>query len=246
MSDEAHPWAQPLSLRRRLVAEALGTALLLVAVVGSGILGERLAGGNTAIALLASALATGAALYALIEWLGPLSGAHFNPAVSIALAVRGDIAYSVAAAYAATQCAAAVVGVGIANAMFDTPVFSLSHHVRAGPAQWLGEFVATFGLVGAVWVCSRTRPASVAAVVAAYIGGGFWFTPTGFANPAVTFARAFTDSFAGIRLVDVPGFVAAQAVGTAAAVLLFRRLLPEDAARVAATAAALPSAPSRP
>ncbi|WP_296357744.1 aquaporin family protein [Ramlibacter sp.] len=197
-------------------------------MVGFGILSERLAAGNTAIALLASALATAGALYALIEWLG-----------------RCRARISIPRPASATQCAAAVIGVGVANAMFEAPLFSLSAHVRAGPAQWLGEFVATFGLVGAVWVCSRVRPASVAGVVAAYIGGGFWFTPTGFANPAVTFARAFTDSFSGIRLVDVPGFLAAQAVGTAAAVLLFRWMLPGEACAAATCAAAPPAAPAR-
>ena len=215
-----------VSLQRRLTAEALGTGFLLIAVVGSGILGERLAAGNTAIALLANALATGAALFALIEWLAPISGAHFNPLVTLALAFRGDVSRWTAAAYVPVQIIGAVIGVGIANAMFDAPVFSLSTHVRHGPSQWLGEFVSTFGLVGAVWTCSRLRPSSVAGVVAAYIGGAFWFTPTDFANPAVTLARALTDTFSGIRPSDVPGFIIAEIAGAAAAVVMFRWLLP--------------------
>jgi glycerol uptake facilitator-like aquaporin len=215
------------SLRRRLVAEALGTGFLLIAVVGSGILGERLAAGNVAIALLANALATAAALYALIEWLAPLSGAHFNPLVTLAMAFRGDISGRAAAAYVPTQLVGAIAGVAVADAMFDVPVFSLSTYVRSGLSQLLSEFVATFGLIGAVWTCSRVRPSSVAGVVAAYIGGAFWFTATDFANPAVTLARAFTDTFAGIRLSDVPGFIAAETAGAIAAIILFRWLLPE-------------------
>jgi glycerol uptake facilitator-like aquaporin len=215
-----------MSLQRRLVSEALGTSFLLIAVVGSGILGERLAGGNTAVALLANALATGAALFALIEWLAPLSGAHFNPLVTLAMAFRGDITRRAAAAYVPIQLIGAVIGVGVANAMFDAPVFSWSTHPRLGPSQWLGEFVSTFGLVGAVWTCSRMRPSSVAGVVAAYIGGAFWFTPTDFANPAVTLARALTDTFSGIRPSDVPGFIVAEIAGAGAAVAMFRWLLP--------------------
>lgn len=218
--------ASALTLPRRLAAEALGTGFLLIAVVGSGILGERLAGGNIALALLVNALATAAALFALIEWLAPLSGAHFNPLVSLAMAFRGDLAARVAAAYVPAQIAGAVIGVGIANLMFDAPVFSLSTHARSGTSQWLGEFVSTFGLLGAVWACSRLRPSSLAGVVAAYVGGAFWFTPTDFANPAVTLARALTDTFSGIRPLDVPGFIAAEIAGAGAAVALFRWLLP--------------------
>ncbi|MGP4104795.1 aquaporin [Nonomuraea sp. KM90] len=214
------------SLRQRLAAEALGTGLLLIAIVGSGILGERLAAGNTAVALLANALATGAALFALIEWLGPLSGAHFNPLVTLAMAFRGDIRAGVAAMYALVQLLGGVVGVGVADAMFAVPVFSLATHERSSAAEVLGEFVATFGLVGIVWVCSRTRAAALPSVVSAYIVGVFWFTPTGFANPAVTLARAFTDTFTGIRPLDVPGFLIGEAAGAAAAVILFSWLLP--------------------
>ncbi|WP_349628609.1 MIP/aquaporin family protein [Bradyrhizobium sp. JYMT SZCCT0180] len=215
------------TLPRRLVAEALGTGFLLIAVVGSGILGERLSGGSFGLTLLVNALATAAALFALIEWLGPLSGAHFNPLVSLALAFRGDITGRVAVAYVPAQIAGAVIGVGIANAMFDAPVFAFSTHARSGASIWLGEFVATFGLLGAVWTCSLLRPSSVAGVVAAYIGGAFWFTPTDFANPAVTLARALTDTFSGIRPSDVPGFLIAEIAGAVAAVVTFQWLSPK-------------------
>ncbi|WP_249779888.1 aquaporin [Bradyrhizobium sediminis] len=217
---------QLISLRRRLTAEALGTGFLLVAVVGSGILGERLSAGNAAIALLANALATAAALFALIEWFAPLSGAHFNPLITFAMAIRGDISPRAAVAYMPIQIAGAVIGVGVAHLMFDVPVFSLSRHVRSGPSQLFSEFVSTFGLVGIVWTCSLTRPSSVAGAVAAYIGGAFWFTATDFANPAVTVARALTDTFAGIRPSDVVGFVAAEAAGALAAIAVFRWLVP--------------------
>lgn len=214
------------SLARRLVAEGLGTAYLLIAIVGSGILGEKLAAGNVAQALLANALSTGAALYALIVWLAPLSGAHFNPLVSLVLACRGDVAPRVAAFYVPAQLAGAVAGVAIADAMFDMPPYSLSSHLRSGPSQWLSEFLVTFGLIGMVWTCSRLRPSALAGAVAAYIGAGFWFTATDFANPAVTLARAFTDTFSGIRLIDVPGFLIAETLGALAAVILFRWLVP--------------------
>jgi glycerol uptake facilitator-like aquaporin len=222
---EAREAVHPMSLHRRLVAEALGTGFLLIAVVGSGILGQRLAAGNVAIALLANAVATGAALFALIGWLAPLSGAHFNPLVTLALAFRGDVTGRTALAYVPIQFIGAIIGVGVANAMFDVPVFSLSTHVRSGPSQLLSEFVSTFGLVGAVWTCSRIRPSSVAGVVAAYIGGAFWFTATDFANPAVTVARALTDTFSGIRPSDVPGFLGAEIAGAFAAVVMFRWLI---------------------
>jgi glycerol uptake facilitator-like aquaporin len=166
--------------------------------------------------------------------LSPISGAHFNPLVSLALAFRGDIAGRLAAAYVPAQIIGAVIGVGIANAMFDAPVFALSTHVRSGVSIWLGEFVATFGLLGAVWTCSLLRPSSVAGVVAAYIGGAFWFTPTDFANPAVTLARALTDTFSGIRPPDVPGFIAAEMAGATAAVIVFRWLLPKASRHVGA------------
>jgi glycerol uptake facilitator-like aquaporin len=222
--------APAVSLGRRLAAELLGTSFLLIAVVGSGIAGERMAAGNTALVLLAEALATGAALFAVIEWLGPLSGAHVNPLVTLALLARGDITAAAAAAYIPAQFLGAVTGVGAANAMFGTPVFSLSAQVRSGPAQALGEFVAAFGLIGAVWTCSRLRPQAVAGVVTAYVFGAFWFTPAGFANPALTVARILTGSVSGIRPGDVPGFLAGQLAGGAAAVVLFRWLVPGAAA----------------
>lgn len=225
---DARGAAQLVSLPRRLVAEALGTGFLLIAVVGSGILGERLSPGNTAIALLVNALATGAALFALIEWFAPLSGAHFNPLITLAMAIRGDITRRTAVAYLPVQIVGAVIGVAVAHAMFDVPVFSLSTHARNGPSQLLSEFVSTFGLVGMVWTCSLTRPSAVAGAVAAYIGGAFWFTATDFANPAVTLARALTDTFSGIRPSDVAGFIAAEAAGAAAAIAVFRWLLPGD------------------
>nr|WP_164939075.1 aquaporin [Bradyrhizobium guangdongense] len=211
---------------RSLVAEALGTVFLLIAIVGSGILGERLAAGNVALALLANALATGAALYALIVWLAPLSGAHLNPLVTLVMAIRGDIALRSAGFYVLTQLAGAVAGVAIADAMFDMPLYAFSSHLRSGPSQWLSEFLITFGLIGMVWTCSRLRPSALAGVVAAYIGGGFWFTATDFANPAVALARALTDTFSGIRPMDVPGFLAAELLGALTAVLLFRWLVP--------------------
>jgi glycerol uptake facilitator-like aquaporin len=216
------------SLRRRLAAEMLGTAFLLIAVVGSGIAGERLAAGDTALAMLASALATGAALFALIELLAPLSGAHFNPIITLAMHFRGDVNGKTAVAYVLTQLLGAIIGVGVADAMFGEPVYSLSATARSGPSQALGEFVATFGLVGAVWICTRLRPSSLAGIVAAYIFAAFWFTPTDFANPAVTVARALTDTFSGIRPSDVPGFIAAEVGGATAAVVAFRWLLPND------------------
>ena len=173
-------------------------------------------------------------MFALIEWLAPISGAHFNPLVSLVLAFRGDMAGRVAAVYVPAQIAGAVIGVGIANAMFDAPVFALSTHARNGASIWLGEFVVTFGLLGAVWTCSLLRPSSMAGVVAADIGGAFWFTPTDFANPAVTLARALTDTFAGIRPSDVPSFIVAEIAGAAAAVIVCRWLLPQAYRRVAA------------
>lgn len=227
---DARGGVELISLPRRLVAEALGTGFLLIAVVGSGILGERLSAGNTAIALLANALATAAALFAVIEWLAPLSGAHFNPLITLAMAIRGDISTRAAVAYVPIQLAGAVIGVGVAHLMFDAPVFSLSTHVRSGPSQLFSEFVSTFGLVGIVWTCSLARPSSVAGAVAAYIGGAFWFTATDFANPAVTIARALTDTFSGIRPSDVAGFIAAETAGALAAVAVFRWLLPQAGA----------------
>jgi glycerol uptake facilitator-like aquaporin len=214
-------------MSRRVVSEGVGTAMLLAAVVGSGIMGERLAGGNVALALLANSVATGAILVALILALGPISGAHLNPAVTLADATQGRLPWQDAGGYVAAQVAGAVVGVATANLMFAEPVFSLSRHERHGPGQLLSEFVATFGLLAVVSGCSRLRSAAVPFAVGTYITAAYWFTAsTSFANPAVTLARALTDTFAGIRPADVPGFVAAQLVGAGAATALFRWLVP--------------------
>ena len=216
-----------VTLGRRLAAEAAGTAFLLMAVVGSGIMGERLAGGNVAIALLANALATGAALVALILTFGPVSGAHFNPAVSVAAACQGDLPWTETSGYVAAQTAGALLGVGVADLMFDGPVFAWSQHARAGAPQVLSEVVATLGLLSIIWGCSRTRPGSVPLAVGAYITAAYWFTAsTSFANPAVTIARSLTNTFSGIRPADVPAFVAAQALGAGIATVFFGWLMP--------------------
>ena len=211
-----------VSLRRRWVAEFVGTALLLATVVGSGIMGERLSGGNVAVALLANTVATGAGLIALILTFGPNSGAHFNPAVTLADAWERGIPWREVPGYVIAQTLGAVLGVAIADAMFGEPVFALSRHARQGPPQLLSEFIATFGLMAVIWGCSRARSSAVPFAVGAYITAAYWFTAsTSFANPAVTIARSLTDTFAGIRPIDVPGFVAAQIVGAAAATALF-------------------------
>ena len=212
---------------RRCVAEGLGTAFLLAAVVGSGIMGDRLAGGNVAVALLANTLATGAALVASILTFGPVSGAHFNPAVTLADASQGGLPWREVAGYIAAQLAGAVVGVCSAHLMFEMPLVSPSEHVRAGGAQVWSEFVATFGLLAVIWGCARLRSAAVPFAVAAYITAAYWFTAsTSFANPAVTVARTLTNTFAGIRPLDAPAFILAQLLGAAAATALFRWLLP--------------------
>jgi len=216
-----------MSVARRLVAEGLGTALLLAVVIGSGIMGERLAGGNVAIALLANAIATGAGLVALILMFGTISGAHFNPVVTLSEAWQGNLPRSEVAPYIAVQVLGAFVGVAAAHLMFGEPLFSASAHVRTGIAQWWSEFVATFGLLAVIIGCSRSRPALTPFAVAAYITSAYWFTAsTSFANPAVTLARAASNSFAGIRPVDAPGFIAAQVLGAVAATLLFCWLYP--------------------
>lgn len=216
-----------MSLSRKLVSESVGTALLLAAVVGSGIMGERLAGGNTAIALLANTLATGAALVALILTFGPVSGAHLNPAVTLADASQGGIPWREVPGYITAQVLGAFAGVGAANLMFGEPLFFSSQHVRAGGAQIFSEFIATFGLLSVIWGCVRLRASTVPFAVGAYITAAYWFTAsTSFANPAVTLARSASNTFAGIRLADVPGFVAAQLAGAAVATLLFRWLIP--------------------
>lgn len=215
--------APAAKLQHRLAAEAIGTALLLATVVGSGIMGERLAAGNMAIALLANAIATGCALYVLITIFGPVSGAHFNPLVTLMERVRTNISSREALLYVCVQAIAAIVGVVIAHAMFALPMISLSQHVRTGGAQWFSELVATFGLLTVILHGIRSRPAAVPAMVAAYITAAYWFTAsTSFANPAVTFARALTDTFSGIRMIDAPMFMLAQVAGSVLAYVCFR------------------------
>lgn len=212
---------------RRLVSEGLGTAFLLAVVIGSGIMGESLAGGNVAIALLGNTIATGAGLAALILMFGTISGAHFNPAVTLSEAWQKNLAWTDVTPYIAVQIAGAFAGVAAAHLMFGEPVFLASEHVREGPAQWWSEFVATFGLIGVIIGCSRSRPAVTPFAVAAYITAAYWFTSsTSFANPAVTLARAASDTFAGIRPADAPYFIAAQLLGMAAATVLFTWLYP--------------------
>ena len=214
-------------LARRAAAEAVGTALLVAAVVGSGIMGERLAAGNVAVALLANTGAAGAALVALIVTFGPISGAHFNPAVTLASASQGGLTWRDAAGYIAAQFAGALIGVAAAHLMFGEPLFAASRHAREGAPQLFGEFVATFGLLSVVWGCAHLRGQAAPFAVGAYVTAAAWFTSsTSFVNPAVTVARSLTDTFTGIRPADVPGFVAAQLVGAAAATLLFRWLVP--------------------
>lgn len=216
------------SLSRRLVAEALGTAFLLAVVVGSGIMAERLAGGNAALALLANALATGAGLVALILMFGPLSGAHFNPVVTLSAAWQRQHAAREVLPYVAAQLAGAFLGVAAAHAMFGLETFTASAHARTGVAQWWSECVATFGLLGVIIGCGRSRPAATPFAVAAYITAAYWFTAsTSFANPAVTLARSASDTFAGIRPADAPAFIAAQLLGAAAATIVFRWLYAE-------------------
>jgi glycerol uptake facilitator-like aquaporin len=215
------------SLGRRLAAECVGTAMLLATVVGSGIMAERLAGGNVAVALLANTIATGAALVALILTFGPISGAHFNPAVTLADAWQGGIEWFDVSGYIGVQILGAYAGVAAAHVMFELPLFFASQHVRSGPSQMFSEFVATFGLLAVIWGCVRSRSAAVPFAVAAYITAAYWFTAsTSFANPAVTLARAASDTFAGIRPADAPGFIVAQLLGAAAATGLFRWLVP--------------------
>ena len=216
-----------MTLSRRIVSEGLGTAMLLAVVVGSGIMAERLAGGNVAIALLANAIATGAGLVALILMFGTISGAHFNPVVTLSEVWQQNMPAAEALPYIAAQVAGAFAGVAAAHAMFGEPLLLASEHVRSGTAQWFSEFIATFGLLGVIIGCSRSRPASTPFAVAAYIVAAYWFTAsTSFANPAVTLARAMTHTFAGIRPADAPGFICAQLLGAACATLLFCWLYP--------------------
>jgi glycerol uptake facilitator-like aquaporin len=216
-----------VNLARRATAEAVGTALLLAGVVGSGIMAQRLAGGNIGIALLANTLATGGVLVAIILTFGPISGAHFNPVVTLCDAWQRGIAWRDVPAYLFAQISGGVIGVAAANMMFGLPPLFSSQHVRTGGSQWLGEFIATFGLMAVIWGCSRSRSEVTPFVVAAYIVGAYWFTSsTSFANPAVTIARSLSDTFAGIRPVDVLPFVAFQLAGAAAATALFSWFAP--------------------
>ena len=215
------------TLSTRIASEFLGTSFLVAAVVGSGIMGERLAAGNVAIALLANTIATGAVLVVLILTFGPISGAHFNPVVTLADALEGGISRTEALPYTLAQISGGICGAIVAHLMFGLPIVSLSQHVRSGPSQCFSEFVATFGLLSVIWGCSRTRSSVVPFAVGAYITSAYWFTAsTSFANPAVTIARCLSDTFAGIRPVDVPWFVAAQFVGGFAATIVFRWLVP--------------------
>lgn len=219
------------SFSRRLVAELLGTGFLVAAVIGSGIMGESLAAGNIAIALLANTIATGAALVSLICTFGPISGAHFNPAVSLADAIEQGLPWRELPGYVVAQCVGGIGGAVAAHLMFRLPLISLSRHVRSGPAQVFSEFVAAFGLLGVIWGCSKMRAPFVPFAVAAYITGAYWFTAsTSFANPAVTIARALSDTFAGIRPVDAPWFILAQLAGAISATFVFRWLLPQTRA----------------
>ena len=216
------------SLSRRVTAEFLGTGFLVAAVVGSGIMGQQLSGGNVAIALLANTVATGAVLIVLILTFGPISGAHLNPAVTLADAIEQGIAWREVLPYVAAQCTGAVCGAVAAHLMFGLQLISLSQHARSGPAQVFSEFVATFGLLATIWGCSRTRIHAVPFAVGAYITSAYWFTAsTSFANPAVTIARCLSNTFAGIRPADVAPFIAAQIAGAFCATLLFRWLAPD-------------------
>jgi glycerol uptake facilitator-like aquaporin len=215
------------SLSRRLTAEFLGTAFLVAAVIGSGVMGERLACGNVALALFTNTIATGAALVAIILTFGPISGAHLNPAVTLADAIESGLSWSYASKYVSVQILGGILGALIAHLMFGLPPVFLSQHARRGPAQFLSEFVATFGLLSVIWGCSRARMNLVPFAVGAYITAAYWFTAsTSFANPAVTIARSLSDTFAGIRPLDVPLFILAQLLGALAATFLFRWLVP--------------------
>jgi len=207
--------------RRAILAEALGSFLLFATVIGSGIMGERLAGGNVAIALLGNTIATGAILFVLITMLGPVSGAHFNPAVTLVIRLRGEISSRVAMAFVAAQLGGGILGVWVAHLMFDLPILELSTKARAGPGQLTGEAIATFGLILTILGTVRMRPTAVSTSVALYISAAYWFTSsTSFANPAITVARSLSDSFAGIAPAYVPGFIAAQLVGAIAALFV--------------------------
>jgi glycerol uptake facilitator-like aquaporin len=218
-----------MSLARRVVAEFLGTAFLVAAVIGSGVMADRLANGNVALALLANTIATGAALVALILAFGQISGAHFNPVVTFMDALEKGLPWTETPYYVVGQVLGGMIGAAAVHLMFSLPSISFSHHLRSGPPQVFSEFVATFGLICVIWGCSRLRPSAVAFAVGAYITAAYWFTAsTSFANPAVTIARCLSDTFAGIRPGDVPWFVIAQFLGGLAATLVFRWLAPRS------------------
>jgi glycerol uptake facilitator-like aquaporin len=219
-----HAGALMHSLTEAVAIECLATAFLLIGVVGSGIMAERLAGGNIGLALLANAIATGGALVALILAFGPRSGAHMNPAVTLAAALTGGLRWHTVPAYIVAQVVGAIIGVWLAHVMFELPVLQLSTHARAGVGQWVAEVIATFGLLATIWGCRAHAAPVTAFAVAAYITGAYWFTAsTSFANPAVTIARSLTDTFAGIRPLDAPGFILAQLAGVILALPLLRR-----------------------
>lgn len=218
-----------MTLVRRGVAESVGTGLLLAIVIGSGIMGERLAGGNAAVALLGNTLSTGAGLVVLIHIFGPISGAHFNPAVTLAVAIRRGLSWRVAILYVAAQIVGAILGVWLAHAMFAEPIIQVSAKLRAGPSQGLSEFVATFGLIGTIVATQRARPDFTPVAVGLYITAAYWFTAsTAFANPAVTVARSLSDTFAGIAPASVPLFLVAQIAGALAGLALFDWLYREE------------------
>ncbi len=216
-------------MTRNVMAEALGSFFLFATVIGSGIMAEQLAGGNVAVALLGNTMATGAMLFVLITMLGPISGAHFNPAVTLVSVLRGDMRWTALAAYLPAQLVGGILGVWSAHLMFGEPVIQLSTHVRSGTGQWLGEFIATFGLVLTILGTSRHRPAAIAASVALYITAAYWFTSsTSFANPAITVARSLSDTFAGIAPGNVAGFILAQLAGALAAHGAAKLLFPPE------------------
>ena len=222
------------SLPQRLLAEGLGTAILVATVVGSGIMAERLAGGNQAIALLGNTIPTGAILVVIITIFGPISGAHFNPAVTLVFAARGEMLWREVLPYVIVQCVGGIAGTALAHLMFDLAPLAIGLTVRSGPSQWLGEAVATFSLILAILGGVRYAPQAIPWLVGLVITAAYWFTSsTSFANPAVTLARGFTTTFAGIAINHVPGFVVAQILGAAAAAVLSRVLFPSDKKRVA-------------
>lgn len=230
-----------MTAARPVVAEFVGTALLLLAVVGSGIMAQRLCGNNIGLMLLANAIATGGALIALILAFGPISGAHFNPVVTLVDAWQGGVSWAHVGPYIVAQILGALAGTALANGMFGLPLVFPSHHVRSGAPLLVSEFVATFGLLATIWGCVRSRASTTPYAVAAYIVGAYWFTPsTSFANPAVTIARSLTDTFAGIRPLDVPLFIIAQLLGAFAATALFAYLLPISKANAEAIVIAHP------